>query len=85
MNDEVYVWHAEKRQSFLQADIIFLVFPPPGIPKTPKIGNLHTFAISLEKHEDELAFWPADKYESFLQGASIILVVCKQDCTKYPE
>ena len=70
---------------FYKPILSFWCFPRQAYPKHPKIGNLHTFAISLEKHEDELAFLPADKYESFLQGASIILVVCKQDCTKYPE
>ena len=49
------------------------------MPKVPKIGNLHIFAISLDMG-DEVALFLADKYESFLQNASIILGVCKQAC-----
>ena len=45
--------------------------------KVLKIGNLHIFAISLEKQWDEVAFLPADECESFLEGDSIILGVCK--------
>ena len=38
------------------------------MPKVPKIGSFHIFAISLEKHGDENALLPADKYESFYKA-----------------
>ena len=50
MNNEVYFWHAEKQQNFLQVDIIIFGCAQPGMAKVPKIGSLHIFAISLEKH-----------------------------------
>ena len=55
------------------------------MPKVPKIGSLHIFAISPEKHGGEVDFLPANKHEDFLQGDSITLGLHSQTCPKYPK
>ena len=60
MNDEVYFWHAETPQNFLQANITLLdVYP--NMPKVSKIKSLHIYEISPEKHGVEMALFPAVK------------------------
>ena len=36
MNDEVYLWHADKHGSFLQVDTIILSLGSQACPKYPK-------------------------------------------------
>ena len=50
MNDEVYLWHADKHRNLLQVDTIHFGCVQPGMPKIPKIRSLDIFAISPEKH-----------------------------------
>ena len=83
MNDEVYLWHADKHRNLLQVDTIHFGCVQPGMPKIPKIRSLDIFAISPEKHagggggggggggEDD--FLPVNENESFVQVDSITM------------
>ena len=47
VNDEAYLWHANKYRSFLQ--VYYFGCVSPGMPKVPKIRSLSIFATSPEK------------------------------------
>ena len=76
MSEEVYCSHADKRQSFLQADLSFWVY----LAKHAQSNQNKKFVISLqylkENVKDEVNFLHADKHRMFLQIDTIILSVC---------
>ena len=68
INVEVYFWHANKHQIFLQLDTITL-----GV--YPKLEVCISLQYLQENMGDEVDFLSADKHESFLQVDSITLGV----------
>ena len=78
MNDEVYFWHAEKRQNFLQVYFIILVCAARNAQSTQNrkfayLCNIQNSkcAMSLQylrkEVRDEVAFLHVDKHQNFPQ------------------
>ena len=65
VNDEVYFWHADKHQKFLQIGTIVLGVWP-GMPKLPKITSFVSLEYLKKEVSDKVDFLYADKHESLL-------------------
>ena len=76
INDEVYFWHGEKQQNFLQVDF--------GCAQQKQEVSI-SLQYLWKNIGNKVALLPTDIYEGFLHYATIILDVCKQACPKQPE
>ena len=85
MNDEVYFWHVDKQQSFLQVDIIILGVCSQGCPNELKLEVCISLHYLQKNMEDDVYFLSADRHESFLQVGGITLGVHIQVCPRYPK
>ena len=69
---------ADKHESFLQGDSIFLGVCSQACPKYPKQQVCNAFQYLKENVKDKVDFLPADKRQRFLHIDTIILDVCDQ-------
>ena len=76
MNDEIYLWHTNKLQSFLQFDYTSFVVGIQAYPKYPKQDVYISFRNFQTNRGIEVNFFlRAFKHKSFLQIDSMTLVV----------
>ena len=85
MNDEVYFWHVDKQQSFLQVDIIILGVCSQACPNELKLEVCISLHYLQKNMEDSIYFLSADRHESFLQVDVITLGVHTHVYPRYPK